>query len=66
MDTDMRPLVRTEISLRDYFASCALIGYLAADHSGPEYIAKCAYEYADAMIIAKKEYDRYQISQHKI
>ena len=45
------------MSLRDWFAGKALCGLLAAPNvygSVPE-LAKCAYEYADAMIKAREE-----------
>ena len=45
------------MTLRDWFASQALIGMMAYNGTkGCGYMAKVAYEYADAMLAARKNY----------
>ena len=47
------------MTLRDWFASQALIGMMAYNGTkGCGYMAKVAYEYADAMLAARKNYDK--------
>jgi hypothetical protein len=53
---------RPGMTLRDWFAGQALSGWIASwsiesssEHFTPTHTAKCAYEYADAMIAARKE-----------
>lgn len=46
------------LNLRDYFAGQALVGFLAHDggaETSPKVYSRDAYEYADAMIAARKE-----------
>ena len=47
------------MTLRDWFASQALIGMMAYNGTkGCGYMAKVAYEYADAMLAARENYDK--------
>ena len=47
------------MTLRDWFASQALIGMMAYNGTkGCGYMANVAYEYADAMLAARKNYDK--------
>jgi hypothetical protein len=44
------------MTLRDYFAAAALTGWLATDTTPtPKSTAKACYNYADAMLAARKE-----------
>jgi hypothetical protein len=57
---DSKPYHRTAVrqrgmSLRDYFAGQAMVGLLASRYvQGPDVVASYAYEYADAMLEARK------------
>ncbi len=42
------------MSLRDYIATAALNGMLAKDRDNPKLMAVLAYEYADAMLVARE------------
>ena len=47
------------MTLRDWFASQALIGMMAYNGTkGCGHMAMVAYEYADAMLAARKNYDK--------
>ena len=47
------------MTLRDWFASQALIGMMAYNGTkGCGYMAKVAYEYADAMLAARENYGK--------
>ena len=47
------------MTLRDWFASQALIGMMAYNGTkGCGYMANVAYEYADAMLAARENYDK--------
>lgn len=43
------------MSLRDYFAAKAMQGMLADGRTGDDYVAGLAYQYADAMLKARKK-----------
>jgi len=51
-------LPASEISLRDFFAGCALTGILGGGWNGTrEYVATLAYTQADIMLAAKKAHE---------
>jgi hypothetical protein len=46
------------MTLRDYFAAQAMLGYMGPDYDmGPETRAREAYRLADAMLEARERYD---------
>jgi len=49
-------IMQSDMTLRDYFAGQALMGHLASfGESDPKGIAQSAYEFADAMLEARKK-----------
>lgn len=43
------------MTLRDYFAAKAMQGMMADGRTGEDYVASLAYNYADAMLKARKQ-----------